>query len=91
MSDRVFFSLAGLAAVLIIALALVWPQGLGARSPWPFRQPLGPVDPEVAAAARAAAARKPQRPHFERPLPPGSPALRPAPALPAIPAPGGQP
>ncbi|MBE7216912.1 MAG: hypothetical protein INR64_00420 [Caulobacteraceae bacterium] len=97
MSDRLFFSLAGVAAVLIIALALVWPQGLGAPSPWPFRRPLGPVDPEVT-AAREAAARKAQRPHFTRPpLParpgsPGAPALRErSPALPALPAPGGQP
>jgi hypothetical protein len=36
MSDRVVFSLMGAAAALMIVLALVWPQGLGARSPWPF-------------------------------------------------------
>jgi hypothetical protein len=36
MSDRVLFSLMGLAAGLMIALALVWPQGIGARSPGPF-------------------------------------------------------
>jgi hypothetical protein len=36
MSDRVFFSVMGLAAGLMIALALVWPQGIGARSPGPF-------------------------------------------------------
>lgn len=38
--DRVFYPLAALAAVAILALALVWPQGQGAASPGPFRQPL---------------------------------------------------
>ena len=60
MSDRVFFSLAGLLAVLLIALAAVAPQGLGARSPGPFGHP--PVQAAKtqaerdALAARAAAA-----------------------------------
>ena len=36
MLDRLYLPLLGLAAVLVIALALVWPQGLGARSPAPF-------------------------------------------------------
>ncbi|MEI9964139.1 MAG: hypothetical protein WDM92_04970 [Caulobacteraceae bacterium] len=36
MPDRVLFALMGLAALAMIALALVWPQGLGARSPAPF-------------------------------------------------------
>jgi hypothetical protein len=36
MSDRVLFSLMGLTAALMAALALVWPQGVGARSPGPF-------------------------------------------------------
>ncbi len=41
MSDRVLLPLLGLAAVLMIALAAVWPQGLGARSPGPFgHQPM---------------------------------------------------
>ena len=39
MSDPLFFGLAGLAIALMIALALVWPQGLGARSPAPFGHP----------------------------------------------------
>jgi hypothetical protein len=50
MSDAVLFSLIGVAAALMIALALVWPQGLGTRSPAPFGHP--PV--EQAAAAKAA-------------------------------------
>jgi hypothetical protein len=36
MSDRIFFSLAALAAVLMVALALVYPQGVGKRSVAPF-------------------------------------------------------
>lgn len=40
MSDRVFYPLAALAALLMIALALVWPQGFGLRSPEPFGGPV---------------------------------------------------
>ncbi len=54
MSDRVFFSLAVLAAVLMVALAAVWPQGLGARAPGPFGHPVAPV----AEAQRAAITRE---------------------------------
>jgi len=36
MPDRLFYPLAILSAVAMIALASVWPQGLGARSPGPF-------------------------------------------------------
>ena len=43
MSDRLFFSALALIAVAMIALAMVWPQGLGARSPAPFGHPLRPV------------------------------------------------
>ena len=100
MSDRVYFSLAGVAAVLILALALVWPQGLGAPSPRPFRRPLGPVDPEVTALARIQ--RKPVRPHYEHPATAGKPGqakpvAEPAPAPPLrgpgadFPMPGGRP
>ena len=39
MNDRIFFGLIALAAVVMIALALVWPQGLGARSPGAFGRP----------------------------------------------------
>jgi hypothetical protein len=35
-NDRVFFSGLALLAAALIALALVWPQGYGARSPGPF-------------------------------------------------------
>ena len=41
MYDRLLFSLMALAAVAMIGLALVWPQGLGARAPGPFgREPM---------------------------------------------------
>jgi hypothetical protein len=36
MSDRVFFPIAALLALGLIALASVYPQGIGARSPRPF-------------------------------------------------------
>ena len=36
MLDRLYLPLLGLAAAATIALAMVWPQGLGARSPGPF-------------------------------------------------------
>ena len=51
MPDRLLFSLMGLAAGLMIALALVWPQGLGARSPGIF----GHAMAQKAAPVRAAA------------------------------------
>ena len=39
MTDRVFFLLMGIAAAAAVCLALVWPQGMGARSPGPFGGP----------------------------------------------------
>ncbi len=36
MRDRIFLPLCLLAAAAMVALALVWPQGLGAPSPAPF-------------------------------------------------------
>ena len=45
MSDRVFFAGAALIALAIIALALVWPQGWGERSPGPFGAPLAQPAP----------------------------------------------
>jgi hypothetical protein len=38
--DRVFYPLAVLIVAAVIGLALVWPQGQGAPSPAPFREPL---------------------------------------------------
>lgn len=39
MRDRIFFPLFALLAVGMIALALVWPEGMGAPSPAPFGKP----------------------------------------------------
>jgi len=36
MSDRIFMPLMALVAIAMIALAMAWPQGYGARSPAPF-------------------------------------------------------
>jgi hypothetical protein len=36
MNNKVFYGLMGLLTVGMIALAFVWPQGLGSRSPAPF-------------------------------------------------------
>lgn len=36
MNDRAFYIASAVAAVLIIAFSLVWPQGEGKRSPGPF-------------------------------------------------------
>jgi hypothetical protein len=36
MLDRLYLPFLGLAAIAVVALALVWPQGLGDRSPDPF-------------------------------------------------------
>ena len=64
MSDAVFFATVGLLAAGAIALALVWPQGLGARSPAPFGHIL-----ESELAARAAPP-TPQPPPPPPPTPP---------------------
>ena len=52
MSDRLFFGGLTLVAAAIIALAMVWPQGLGARSPGPFGSVPVQQRPEVQAAMR---------------------------------------
>ena len=71
MSDRVFFSLAALLAAALIALALVWPQGLGSRSPGPFGRPL--AQPAPAPAAPAAAPTAPAPAPAAAPAPPAAP------------------
>lgn len=56
MPDRVLLPLMGVAALLMIALATVWPQGLGARSPAPFgHQPVQQTAEAKAAKARGGA------------------------------------
>ena len=53
MFDRFYLPLLGLAAVAAVALATVWPQGLGDRSPAPFGQ-----EPTQRSAAMQAAMRR---------------------------------
>jgi hypothetical protein len=56
MQDRVLFPLISVLALAMIGLALVWPQGLGARSPWPFgHAPTQQSQETKVARARAAA------------------------------------
>lgn len=50
MPDRLFFAVSALAAAAMIGLALVWPQGYGARSPGPFGSLPVQQRPEVKAA-----------------------------------------
>ena len=52
MRDRFYLPMLGLAAVLAVALAAVWPQGLGDRSPGPFGREPEQRRPEVQAAMR---------------------------------------
>jgi len=56
MSDRFALPLLALLALGLIALALVWPQGLGRRSPGPFgHHPTPGVRPSTPAKAPGAA------------------------------------
>jgi hypothetical protein len=52
MLDRLYMPILGLAAALAVVLALVWPQGLGARSPAPFGHTPVQQTPAVRAAMR---------------------------------------
>lgn len=40
LDDRIFYPAAIVVAVLLILISLVWPQGLGLRSPPPFGHPV---------------------------------------------------
>lgn len=52
MLDRFYLGLLGLAALLAVGLSLVWPQGLGDRSPPPFGHQPVQQTPEMQAAMR---------------------------------------
>ena len=52
MLDRLYLPFLGLVAAAAIALSLVWPQGLGDRSPDPFGHTPVQQTPEVQAAMR---------------------------------------
>jgi hypothetical protein len=68
MSDRVFFASAGLAAILMLAFAAIWPQGYGDRSPGPFgHTPLQRTPAMQAALAREAAASRGPAPVVKTP------------------------
>ena len=51
MRDRLTLPLMALAALAMIALALVWPQGLGRRSPAPFGHPMAALEKKAPVAA----------------------------------------
>mgnify|MGYP003348202342 CR=1 FL=1 len=52
MLDRFYLPLLALSAAAAIALAMVWPQGLGDRSPAPFGHTPLQQTPEMQAAMR---------------------------------------
>ncbi len=52
MLDRLYLPLLSFAAIAAIALALVWPQGLGDRSPEPFGHEPVQRTPEMQAAMK---------------------------------------
>lgn len=54
MLDRFYMPVLGLAALSAVALALVWPQGLGDRSPAPFGHEPVERTPEAQAAMKRA-------------------------------------
>lgn len=55
MFDRFYLPLVALASAAAIALALVWPQGLGDRSPGPFGHMPDQRTPQGQAALKRAA------------------------------------
>jgi hypothetical protein len=52
MLDRLYMPFLGLAAIAAIALSMVWPQGLGARSPAPFGRTPEQQTPAMQAAMK---------------------------------------
>lgn len=55
MSDRLFFATALVVAVLVVTLAIVWPQGYGRPSPAPFGGPVRLTDASRRDLAKEAA------------------------------------
>jgi hypothetical protein len=55
MSNKVFYGLMAALTLGMIALALVWPQGLGSRSPAPFGHAI--IEPDVVRMEREKAVR----------------------------------
>jgi hypothetical protein len=54
--DRIALPLIVLTAAGMIALAIVWPQGQGQRSPAPFGHPLAAPERQVTAGGRTVGA-----------------------------------
>jgi hypothetical protein len=52
MRDRFILPLLALVAIAMVALAFVWPQGQGRRSPAPFGHPLATPEEKVTAGGR---------------------------------------
>ncbi len=88
MSDRIVLPALALLAAALIGLAMIWPQGLGARSPGPFGSQPVQQRPEVQAAIQreeAAAARRAQQEQKEQRIPAPTPSAPREPAPPAEP------
>lgn len=66
MIDRLFFPALAALVVLMIGLAMVWPQGLGARSPGPFGHTPVQQTPEMQAAMKREADAANKRASHER-------------------------
>ena len=61
MRDRYILPLLALVAIAMVALAFVWPQGQGRRSPDPFGHPMAtPRDKAAAGGRTIGAMRGPQ-------------------------------
>jgi hypothetical protein len=56
MNDKLFYPLVIISIVFMVALALVWPQGEGARSPAPFGHAV--IQPDRIRAQKEKAERK---------------------------------
>ena len=86
MLDRLALPLIALTAIAIVLLAMVWPQGYGARSPAPFGHTPIQQTPEMKAALQREhdlAMQRAAEAAAQAPVPAASP---PAPATPAEPA-----
>ena len=60
MPDSIALPVLAVVAAGLVALAMVWPQGEGARSPAPFGHALAPVESPLAKAVAPLALRGPE-------------------------------
>ncbi len=82
MLDRLALPLIALTAIAIVALAMVWPQGYGARSPAPFGHTPIQQTPEMKAALQREhdlAMQRAADTAVAIPIPPAAPVAEPAP------------